>query len=121
MTPQEIMKLAQDYVSLERTLISGAETLALAREVLRLHNWADGMTNAMLSTQRPEVAAPTPPTGLWMIHYEEPEMRPEVFFGEGAEQAARARYAAAKDNWSCHLLSRWPDSHDMNSGEPSNG
>ena len=31
-----ILKLAKEYVSLKRTLISGEETLALAREVIRL-------------------------------------------------------------------------------------
>lgn len=52
----------------------------------------------------------THPNGLWMVYYEDADARPEVFFGEGAEAAARARYDQAKMNWSCHLLSRVPSS-----------
>lgn len=52
----------------------------------------------------------THPCGLWMVYFEDAAAhpRPEVFFGEGAEAAARKRYESAKDHWSCHLLSRIP-------------
>lgn len=62
------------------------------------------------ASARSSTRAITHPNGLWMVFYEDADMRPEVFFGEGAEQGARARYASAKDNWSCHLLSRVPES-----------
>lgn len=62
-----------------------------------------------LSSER-FVTARTHPNSLWMVYYEDASVAPEIFFGEGAEQAARARYAQAKVSWSCHLLSRWPDS-----------
>lgn len=61
----------------------------------------------------PEVTAPSAERaqvagkdGLWMVYYEDAEVKPEVFFGPGAEQAARGRFEVAEDNWSCHLLAR---------------
>ena len=60
---------------------------------------------------RPSPAAQerTHPNGLWMVYFEDASIKPELFFGEGAEQAARTHYQSAKDAWSCHLLSRVPD------------
>lgn len=46
------------------------------------------------------------PNSLWVVWYEDAQMKPEVFFGEGAEAAARERFRVAEDNWSCHLLAR---------------
>lgn len=52
--------------------------------------------------------APRP--GAWLIWYEDPDHKPEVFVGEGAEEAARRRFAQARDAWSCHLFQRIADS-----------
>jgi len=39
-----------------------------------------------------------------MIVYEDTDVGPEVFMGEGAEEAARARYEQSLISWSCHLF-----------------
>ena len=40
----------------------------------------------------------------FLILYDDADMPPEVFCGEGAETAARARFASAKGHWSCTLF-----------------
>ena len=40
----------------------------------------------------------------WVILFEDAEVKPEVFIGEGAEQAARHRFKKCLLNWNCHLL-----------------
>jgi hypothetical protein len=44
------------------------------------------------------------PPKYWIIAYEDAEIPIEVFTGEGAEAAARTRYAQAKDSFTCHLF-----------------
>lgn len=70
------------------------------------NSWKDDLMRATRSA-----GTRTHPNGLWMVYFEDTAMKsPEIFFGEGAEIAARRRYEQAKDHWSCHLLSRLPDS-----------
>jgi len=40
----------------------------------------------------------------WLIWFEDAGVRPEVFTGEGAADAANLRFHALKDNWNCHLF-----------------
>lgn len=81
------------------------EIEALLDKYAEEHSRGAEMAASLSSTREP-----THPNGLWMVYFEDADAhpRPEVFFGEGAEQAARARYERAKDHWSCHLLSRIP-------------
>lgn len=65
--------------------------------------------NRRAASAPPEALQKTHPNGLWMVYYEDADVKPEIFFGEGSEVAARARYAQANMSWSCHLLSRVPD------------
>ena len=62
--------------------------------------------------------SPSPDT-LWMVYFEDTDLKahPEIFFGPGAEEAARRRYKEAYDNWSCHLLARVP-THVNEDGSP---
>ena len=96
---------------------------SLERDLLQVNGFADSWMsryteevakNKIATAQVESLAASldamrTHPNGLWMVHYEEAGKPPEIFFGEGAENAARQRYAVANHNWSCHLLSRVPD------------
>lgn len=40
----------------------------------------------------------------WLIHFDDHEMRDEVFTGPTAEANARARFDQLLVNWSCHLF-----------------
>lgn len=40
----------------------------------------------------------------WLIYFDDPGKPIETFIGEGAEAAARGRYAQAHQAWSCHLF-----------------
>lgn len=40
----------------------------------------------------------------WLIYFEDHEVRPEIFTGENAEEAARCRFIAISDNWNAHLF-----------------
>ena len=42
----------------------------------------------------------------WLIYFEDVDVRPEIFTGEGAEQAARHAYKRALTNWNCHLFQK---------------
>lgn len=44
----------------------------------------------------------------WVIMFEDVDVSPEVFIGEGAEAAARHRFKANLLNWNCHLLCTAP-------------
>lgn len=63
----------------------------------------------VMAERTPSAIEPTHPNGLWMVYYEDPQKKPDIFFGPGAKVAAMAKYASAYDHWSCHLLSRIPD------------
>lgn len=41
---------------------------------------------------------------MWVIWYHDAEVEPDVFIGEGAEEAARQTFAQRKLNWNCVLL-----------------
>lgn len=43
----------------------------------------------------------------WAILYEDPDHRNEVFFGAGAEEAARRRFAQARQMWNCTLFRQY--------------
>jgi len=47
---------------------------------------------------------PPAPEEIWVIKYDDADVSDEVFVGEGAEEAAKKRYAMALHNWNCHLL-----------------
>ena len=42
----------------------------------------------------------------WLIYFEDAQRPAELFSGEGAEEAAAARYQALLPNWNCHLFRR---------------
>lgn len=44
----------------------------------------------------------------WLIYFEDDEMRPEVFTGDGAESAARKRFAALDQAWNVILFKALP-------------
>jgi len=44
------------------------------------------------------------PEKRWLIFFLDADMRPEFFFGEGAEQAARERHKQLLLNWNCYLF-----------------
>lgn len=44
----------------------------------------------------------TPPA--WLIHFADQDHGPEIFTGDGAEEAARMRFSMASDNWTCYLF-----------------
>lgn len=71
---------------------------------------AEGVKAIVRDWQRRKIMAEQRPTSepVFCILYEDTEKKPEVFVGEGAKEAARIRYLAAKDNWACHLLSNQP-------------
>ncbi len=54
----------------------------------------------------------TPPNRIesatWLIHFDDAEMGPEIFTGEGAEEGARARFARLLESWNCHLFCNVP-------------
>lgn len=103
---------------------SGDKTRQALKNIL---GWADGIQESskdeasrkvagwIVDLARQALDAPvssserTHPNGLWMVYFEDAERKPEIFFGEGAEAAARKSYADHKVAWSCHLLSRIPD------------
>lgn len=66
------------------------------------HN-AELIVSALNGTPSSAAFVPHPDT-LWIVYFEDPDKRPEVFFGPGAEEGARRRYKQAYDHWSCHLL-----------------
>lgn len=41
---------------------------------------------------------------IWAIFFEDADVPPEIFMGEGAEKAAKSTFKAMKDNWNCVLL-----------------
>jgi hypothetical protein len=41
---------------------------------------------------------------MWLLWFFDSSVENEVFEGEGAEEAAQARFEACKQNWSCVLL-----------------
>lgn len=47
---------------------------------------------------------------FWVVWFEEAGRKPETFFGEGAEQAAREYFNSKRGSWSCHLLRAVADS-----------
>src|SRR4051812_2081166 len=53
-----------------------------------------------LAARSETACSETSPHGLWVVWYEDPAKEHEVFFGDGSEAAARARYKSAYDNWS---------------------
>jgi hypothetical protein len=69
-----------------------------------LHNQAQAVI--AMNTGIGSAIRTSPTNGLWVVWYEDTEKKPDVFFGDGAEAAARAKFASANDNWSCHLLTR---------------
>lgn len=44
------------------------------------------------------------PDGLWLIYFHDKDVQPEVFAGEGAEDAARRRYDQVSTGYNCHLM-----------------
>jgi len=38
---------------------------------------------------------------MWLIYFEDADMRPELFT---SEDSARARLMACRQNWNCHLF-----------------
>ena len=42
----------------------------------------------------------------WLIYFDDANRKPELFTGEGAEQAAHRRYDALLTNWNCHLFQK---------------
>jgi hypothetical protein len=44
-------------------------------------------------------------TEVWAIHYEDADRQPEIFVGEGAEEAARKTFEQRNVSWNCYLLS----------------
>lgn len=80
-----------------------------------IHDVRAGELIAMCDALLRSASAINPsPNTLWMVYYEDAAVKPEIFFGEGAEAGARARYKVALDNWSCHLLVRVPTATDSN-------
>lgn len=45
-------------------------------------------------------------SGAWLVWFEEPSMKHDIFWGHGAPQAAYSRFERARDHWSCHLFAR---------------
>lgn len=55
---------------------------------------------AALAGSASNVARPS----AWLILFDDAEVKPEVFTGNGAERAARERFKALSDNWNAHLF-----------------
>jgi len=49
------------------------------------------------------------PEGPWVVWYEDAEQPPQLYFGAGAEEAARRHYNSALTSWNVHLLAAAPD------------
>lgn len=80
------------------------------------HHWHALSTLPAVQNDTPAIS-PHPDT-LWVVWFEDATHGHEVFFGPGAEDGARRRYEQAKDNWSCHLLVRVPESARSEKPQP---
>lgn len=54
-----------------------------------------------------QIIEETPESEAWAILYEDPDHGNEVFFGAGAEEAARKRFANARLTWNCTLFRQY--------------
>lgn len=46
------------------------------------------------------------PSEVWLIYFEDADMKPEVFIGNGAKESARARFRQLAGNCDCSLFQR---------------
>jgi hypothetical protein len=83
-----------------RVLISETKPLEVAKEVAG--QLADQIRGLASRESSPD------PEGPWAILYEDASRPPEIFFGAGAEEAARKTFEARLTNWSCYLLATAP-------------
>ena len=105
-TPQERPTAVGKYIDLYREHCATTPMLNNQEcEVIeRLAEWARALALSEIACKQPD------PCGPWGIWYEDAAVEPELFFGAGAEQGARARFAVATLGWNCHLLAAAPES-----------
>lgn len=62
--------------------------------------------NSRLKRERDEALAKLnkKEESTWLLWFEDRDHPPEIFAGEDAEAAARARYEEASHAWACHLF-----------------
>lgn len=79
------------------------------RRVTYITAWAQEGNHVVMGLEPVSAHEPLP-SPAFLIFYEDHVVTPEVFLGDGAEQAARTRFKQARDHWSCHLFAQIDDS-----------
>jgi hypothetical protein len=81
-------------------------TMATAQFFTRLAE--DRKMARILEAQQPAPASePAPdaePSGSWLIHFDDADVKPEIFAGPGAEAAARSRCGDLSASWNVTLF-----------------
>lgn len=68
---------------------------------------ADELQKSAVQLMQQSVSVAGEPVA-WLIFFEDTEVKPELFMGEGAEAAARYRHKELLLRWNCHLMMTAP-------------